>query len=164
MNRRLLAAAAGLGALSLALVGGTTAGASTLNKATPSTTPPPSVAASPNANLKAGSVVTVTGSGWPDKKTVLITECNADGGGPGDLAGSCDTAAGHLEGVKTSSKGTFTTKYTIVTGPMTAGKPDNDCPQGAVQASDAVQCVIGAAYLTTGAFAFALLHFAAPSL
>jgi hypothetical protein len=160
MKRRLIAAAAALGALSLALVGGATvAGAST---AKPSAAPAVSITASPNANLNSGASVTVTGSGWPDNASVVLVECNADGAGPGDTAGSCNLKG--LKPVTTSATGTFSGSISIITGAMTAGKPNNACPQGVKQAEAAVECVIGAADLGTKQFAFAPIHFTAPAL
>jgi hypothetical protein len=164
MSRRLIAAVACVGALSFALVGGATAGASTARNAKPSTAAPASITVSPSANLKRGSVVTVSGSGWVPKHNIVIVECNADGSGPGPTAGSCDTTA--LKVATVSSSGTFSTTFTIVVGAMASGKTLNECPQTAAQAVHAVYCIIGAADLSTKPETFALqpIHFSAPPL
>jgi Neocarzinostatin family len=127
----------------------------------------PTIKITPNANLKAGEKVKVTGSGWPKKTKLIVAECNFDGAGPGALNGSCDTSA--LATPTTSSTGTFSTSFTVVGGTMSAGKSDDDCAQGKIQAEHSVQCIIGAAQLnsTTLAiekFAYGSIFFTAPKV
>jgi len=168
--KRLIVAAAGAGALSLALIAGPiTAGASTGARATASRADRPHTAAvvtvTPHANLKAGTVVTVTGSGFPDGVSYIYTECNADGGGPGATTGSCDTSA--IKTGTTSGTGTFSGTYTIVAGQMTKGKNGTACAQSVTQAQHAVACIIGAVTglgTKTEDFAFSPILFTAPPL
>jgi hypothetical protein len=115
--------------------------------------------------LKAGDVVTVTGSGFPDSAGYILAECNADGGGPGATTGSCDTAA--IKTGNTSGTGTFSNTFTIVYGQMTKGKNGTACPQSVSQAEHAVACIIGAVTglgTKTEEFAFAPINFTAPAL
>ncbi|MGD0085015.1 MAG: neocarzinostatin apoprotein domain-containing protein [Acidimicrobiales bacterium] len=165
--KRLIVAAASVGALSLALVAGpASAGATTGSKAiAPRSVRPHSTAVvtvSPDSNLKNGQVVAVQGSGFPGTATLDLTECNADGGGPGPTAGQCDLKA--LKLPKTGPTGAFHTTFKIVDGTMTAGKTGVSCPQNFVQAQHAVACIIGAEDLTTNQFAFAAITFVAPPL
>jgi hypothetical protein len=164
--KRLIVAAASVGVLLLALVGTTAAGASTAHTSLPRVrgTAAPVVTVSPNSNLTNGEKVTVTGSGWPAKTSLIVLECNADGAGPGDTSGSCDEAAGQLLSPKTSATGTFTVKYPIAVGAMKAGGTNNNCPQGLRQAQHSVECIIGVADLGASIYSFVPIHFAAPAL
>jgi hypothetical protein len=164
--KRLIVAAATMGVISLALVGiSGTAGASTAHQAASARTATTAavVTVTQNANLKGGDSVTVAGSGFPDKATLVVAECNADGDGPGALGGSCDT--GKLGSVKTSSTGTFSTKFTVIQGDMST-HVDTSCPQGLVQVQHSVECIIGVADLSSDPviFAYAAIHFTAPAL
>jgi len=162
--KRLILAATSVGAMTLALVAGTVPAGASAGSAPRSVRPhtTPALTVTPHANLVNGTKVTVTGSGFAANATLYVTECNADGAGPGETSGSCDLT--ELATPKTNSSGAFTTTYTIVDGPMKSGTADVNCPQDEAQADNSVECVVGAADLTTKQFAFSAINFAAPAL
>ena len=98
-------------------------------KSTASTGSAPTLAADPGTCLSGGTVVSVTGSGFDPGSSGAILECNNSPGEPSVALGSpinktvpvgCSGTA-LVNVVSTSSTGTLSTKYAIVTG--TTGPP-----------------------------------------
>ncbi len=164
--KRWIVAVAGAGALSLALVGTVSAGATTkpaggaARAVKPHTTP--TLTLSKGANLLNNTIITVSGSGFGPSDGVIFTECNGDGAGPGPFSGSCFIAGAVT--VKASPTGTFSHTFKVRDAAMSSGHSGVSCPQNYLQAEHAVECFIGAEDSTTDTFALIPILFAAPPL
>ena len=161
--KRLIVAAASVGALSLGLVSFAAGAANAAPAAKPHVSPraTPTITVSPHANLIAGAKVTIVGTGFPASALVVYAECNGDGALGGDTKGCDISTAGKTT---TNAKGGFTaTGFKIVVGKVGTSTPSN-CAQNTTQASKAVECLIGAATTTGSVFALQPITFAAPAL
>jgi LPXTG-motif cell wall-anchored protein len=96
----------------------------------PSALAAPSLSMSPST-VKAGTTVTLHGSGYPTAgASLFITLC---GNPPG--ATNCDTNLSHVKQFQYAGGGSFTTTYTIAVTKFSTGAGTIDCSK--------VQCVVG---------------------
>jgi hypothetical protein len=142
---------------------------------------------SSNLSIRQGDVLTVKGTGWTPGLLVIITICNADASNVSPLVqlsefdftpDACEpitlslSPAGSFAKVKLSGPdaGHFTWTGTLIPGQLdpTVGSPLAECPQDQTQATQGVNCIVGAAELlgfsSDGNTADAPIFFAPPAL
>lgn len=94
--------------------------AALFSSAMPAGASTPTAKASPSKNLTSGSVVKVTGKGWPANDSLVVVECDAAAGQSGAAQADCNIS--NVVAVTASSKGVVApVDFTFATGTVGSG-------------------------------------------